>query len=160
MTQPQPDVPASRSRTVTGRSAGTVSSSRASGATSTAGSTASGSQRPIGSSRARTPSRTSVSVRAPPIGLVIDAMRNSVSSRIGERGLVEGRAAGGADRDLPADAEGGHVPGHAAGGHLPVEKLPHLVDAGRAVDALRHSSSSEGVDATTGAALRSHRVRR
>ena len=83
MTMPQPEVPASRSRTVIARSAGTVRSSGASGATSTRGSAASGSQRAMGSSSASTPSRTRVSVSAPPIGLVIDAMRNWVSSRMG-----------------------------------------------------------------------------
>ena len=56
--------------------------SGASGATRTRGLAASGSQRAIGSSSSRAPSCTRLSASAAPIGLVIEAMRKSVSSRI------------------------------------------------------------------------------
>ncbi len=127
MTMPHPEVPASRSRTVIGRSAGTVRSSGASGDTSTRGSAASGSQRAMGSSSASTPSRTRVRVSAPPIGLVIDAMRNCVSSRMGGLPGLDAGASARAQVFLPADAHRRDVPGHAAGLDLAVEHLPHAL---------------------------------
>lgn len=81
-TTPQPEVKVSRCRTVIGRSTAVVRSSGASGTTRTRGLAASGNQRAIGSSRPSTPFSTRLSVRAPPIGLVIDAIRNSESSPI------------------------------------------------------------------------------
>ncbi len=80
-TAPQPEVKSSSIRTVTGRRAGTVSSSAAPGATSTCGSAASGSQRSIGSSSDRTPSCARPRVSAAPIGLVTEASRKRASSR-------------------------------------------------------------------------------
>jgi len=83
MLMPHPDVQVSRCRTVIGRGASTVRSSGASGVISTRGFAASGSQRAIGSSSASTSSCTRASVSAPPICFVSDAIRNSVSLRIG-----------------------------------------------------------------------------
>ena len=66
-----------------GRSTSVVRSSGASGATRTRGRAASGSQRAIGSSRPSAPSCTRLSASAAPMGLVMDAIRKSVSSRMG-----------------------------------------------------------------------------
>jgi hypothetical protein len=81
--KPQPAWPVRTSNTVIGRFAGTTSSSGPGGVRTTFGSASSGSQRPIGSSRASRPSSTSTSTAAAVIGLVMDANRNSVSSAIG-----------------------------------------------------------------------------
>ena len=80
---PHPDVSVSRCRIVTGRTAGTVSCNDPSGSRSTRGDASSGAHCATSSSSDRTPSSTRLSVSAPPIGLVIEAIRNSVSVRIG-----------------------------------------------------------------------------
>ena len=76
---PNPKVKVSRSRAVTGRAAGTVSSSGPSGRRSTLRFASSGSSRSTGSSSASSPSRTSARVSAPVTGLVVAERRNSES---------------------------------------------------------------------------------
>ena len=80
---PNPHVNVSRSRTVIGRRAGTVSVRGPSGRDSTRRSASSGSRSstaPFNSSR---PSSNSESTAAAVIGFVFDEIRNSVSRRIG-----------------------------------------------------------------------------
>ena len=74
---PNPNVNVSNPRTVTGPSAGTVSSSGPSIRRSTRRFASSGSSRSTGSSRSSRPSRTRASVAAAVIGFVVDAIRNS-----------------------------------------------------------------------------------
>ena len=73
----------SRSRTVIPRGAGVVRASEPAGSRSTRGLASSGSQGSIDSSSPILPSSTSISTATLVIGFVIDAMRNSVSRRIG-----------------------------------------------------------------------------
>ena len=82
-TMPRPMVKVSRSRTVIGRYAGTVSSSSASGRFSTCRSASSGSSRFTGSSSRSRHSSTRIMAATAVTGLVIDEMRKIVSRRIG-----------------------------------------------------------------------------
>ena len=80
---PKPQVKVSRSRTVTGRSALTVSVSGPSGRRSTRRPASSGSSVSTGPARSSTPSSTRLRITAAVIGLVVEEMRNKVSGRIG-----------------------------------------------------------------------------
>ncbi len=80
---PKPHVKVSRSRTVTGRSASTVSVRGPSGRRSTRRPASSGSRSSAGPFRSSRPSSTRLSTTAAVIGLVVDEMRNKVSVRIG-----------------------------------------------------------------------------
>src|SRR5581483_8193256 len=80
-TIPKPNVNVSRSRTVTGRSLGTVSSSGADISRSTRWPPTSGSHRSTGSSRAMRPWSTRAMVVTPVTTLVVEAMRKSESGR-------------------------------------------------------------------------------
>ena len=80
---PKPDRNVSRSSTVTGRPAGTVSSTGAFGRRSTGRPASSGSNRSMGSSSAIRPSWTSVSAATAVTGLVMDVMRKMASGWIG-----------------------------------------------------------------------------
>ena len=83
ITAPRPKVKVSRSRTVIGRFAGTVSSTGPSRLFSTWRSASSGRKSSTGSSSRSLHSSTRISVAAAVIGLVIEAMRKIVSRRIG-----------------------------------------------------------------------------
>ena len=83
MTMPVPRRKVSRSRSVIGRSAGTVSSSGPFGSASTVMSASSGRNSSTGSSRRSVQSSTSVIAQAATSGLLIEAMRKIVSSAIG-----------------------------------------------------------------------------
>jgi hypothetical protein len=80
---PKPSVKVSRSRTVIGRRAGTVSPTGPSSCRRTRRCAISGSQRSAGASSVSTPSSTSIITAVAVIGFVIDAMRKIVSRRIG-----------------------------------------------------------------------------
>ena len=82
-TMPVPSVKVSRSRSVTGRSAGTVSSSGPSGSASTVMSASSGRNSSTGSSRRSVQSSTSVIAQAATTGFVIEPVRQIVSAAIG-----------------------------------------------------------------------------
>ena len=82
-TMPRPMVKVSRSRTVIGRCAGTVSSRSASGRFSTCRLASSGSSRFTGSSSRRAHSSIRIMAAAAVMGLVIEEMRKIVSRRIG-----------------------------------------------------------------------------
>ena len=90
---PSPQRKVSRSSTVIGRLAGTVSSSPASIRRSTRRLASSGSSRSTGSSSLNLPSSTSIITAAAVIALVIEAMRKIVSRRmsaaVAERHLAE-----------------------------------------------------------------------
>ena len=75
----KPQVNVKRSRVVIGRSAGTVSSSDASGARSTRRCASSGNRSSTGASSAKLPASMSASTAAAVIGFVIEVMRNKVS---------------------------------------------------------------------------------
>ena len=79
---PKPIVNVSRSRTVMGRRAGTVSSSAASGLRSTRRPASSGSSSSTGSSSRSRHSSTSSMVATAVTGLLIEAMRNTVSRAV------------------------------------------------------------------------------
>lgn len=80
---PVPQVKVSRSRSVTGRAAGTVSASGPSGSASTLMFASSGRNSSIGSSRRSVQSSTSVMAQAATTGLVVEANRQIVSAAIG-----------------------------------------------------------------------------
>lgn len=79
---PWPYVSVSRCRTVIGRSAGTVSSNGASGASRTRGEASSDNHSSTGSSNPNTPSATSCNASTPPTSLLSEAIRIGVSTRI------------------------------------------------------------------------------
>src|SRR5438477_554253 len=81
--KPYPARNVSRSATVTGRAAGTTSSTGAAGVRTTRGAASSGSHRATGSSSPIRPSSTSISTAAATIGLVSDAIRKIQSRAIG-----------------------------------------------------------------------------
>ena len=83
MTMPVPRRKVSRSRSVIGRCAGTVSSSGPFGSESTVMFASSGRNSSTGSSRRSVQSSTSVIAQAATSGLLIEAMRKIVSLAIG-----------------------------------------------------------------------------
>ena len=120
MTMPKPMRKVSRSRTVIGRCAGTVSSSGPSRRFRTWRSASSGSSRSTGSSSRSLHSSTRIMVAAAVIGLVIEEMRKIVSRRIGSR-AADRLSADRVDVHLapPADQrdEAGHLAALDVAGH-------------------------------------------